>query len=75
MHAIRVHRYIDSETLQLPELKELIGKDVEIVVLEEPTLPPAQSTEKPDYSALAHIAGQDLIDPEVYKDLRAASMI
>lgn len=75
MHAIRIHRYIDSETLRLPELKELIGKDVEIVVLEEPTSSPGQSTEKRDYSALAHIAGQGLIDPEVYKDLRAASMI
>jgi len=75
MHAIRIHRYINSETLQLPELKELIGKDVEIVVLEEPTSPPRQSTEKRDYSALAHIAGQGLIDPEVYKELRAASMI
>ena len=75
MHAIRIHRCVDSETLQLPELKELIGKDVEIVVLEEPTSPPRQSTEKRDYSALAHIAGQDLIDPEVYKDLRAARMI
>ena len=75
MHAIRIHRYINSETLQLPELKELIGKDVEIVVLEEPTSPPQQSTEKRDYSALAHIAGQGLIDPDVYKELRAASMI
>ena len=75
MHAIRIHRCVDSETLRLPELKELIGKDVEIVVLEEPTSPPRQSTGKRDYSALAHIAGQGLIDPEVYKELRAASTI
>jgi hypothetical protein len=74
MHAIRIHRCVDSDTLRLPELRELIGKEVEIVVLEEPTSPPRLSTEKPDYSALARIAGQGLIDPEVYKELRAASM-
>ena len=75
MRAIRIHRCIDSETLQLPELKELIGKEVEIVVLEEPNSPPRQSAEKRDYSALAQIAGQGLVDPEAYKNLRAASMI
>jgi hypothetical protein len=35
MNAIRVKAHIDSETLRLPELKPLIGKDVEIIVLEE----------------------------------------
>jgi hypothetical protein len=75
MHAIRIRRCIDSETLRLPELKGLVGKEVEIVILEEPTLPLRQSTEKRDYSALARIAGQGLIDPEAYNDLRAANMI
>ena len=36
MNAIRIKRHLDSETLRLPELKPLIGKDVEIIVLEEP---------------------------------------
>ena len=35
MNAIRIKAHIDSETLRLPELKPLIGKDVEIIVLEE----------------------------------------
>ena len=39
MRVIRVRRRVDSETLQLPELRELIGKDVEILVLEEPATP------------------------------------
>jgi hypothetical protein len=73
MQAIRVHRYIDSETLQLPELRELIGKEVEIVVLEEPA--ETSSTGRRDYSALDEIAGKDLIDPEAYRENRAASMI
>ena len=35
MNAIRIKRHLDSETLRLPELKPLIGRDVEIIVLEE----------------------------------------
>lgn len=70
MHAIRIRRHVESETLCLPELKELISKEVEIVVLEEPTLSPQQSSEKRDYSALAHIAGQGLIDPQAYREHR-----
>jgi hypothetical protein len=37
MNAIRIHKTIDSETLHLPELKPLIGRTVEIIVLEEDT--------------------------------------
>ena len=33
---VRVRRHIDSETLHLPELKAMIGKDVEITVREQP---------------------------------------
>jgi hypothetical protein len=73
MQAIRIHRYIDSETLQLPELRALIGKEVEIVVLEEPAQASATGTR--DYSALDEIAGRDVIDPEAYRENRAASMI
>ena len=75
MRVIRVHRRIDSETLQLPELREFIGKEVDILVLEEPPSGAQQSVGGWDYSALARIAGQDIIDPEAYKELRAASMI
>jgi hypothetical protein len=35
MNAIRIHRKLESETLHLPELKPLLGKNVEIVVQEE----------------------------------------
>ena len=37
MNAVRIHRTLDSEILHLPELRGLIGKSVEIIVLEEPT--------------------------------------
>ncbi|HEY7311129.1 MAG TPA: hypothetical protein VH643_17320 [Gemmataceae bacterium] len=35
MNAIRIRKTIDSETLHLPELKPLLGRTVEIIVLEE----------------------------------------
>jgi hypothetical protein len=35
MHVIRLRKRIESETLHLPELKDLIGKTVEILVREE----------------------------------------
>ena len=35
MNAIRIRRTIDSETLTVPELRGLIGREVEIIVLEE----------------------------------------
>jgi hypothetical protein len=74
MNVIRIRTRIESDTLHLPELREMIGKDVEILVLEEVSSSGASSSQK-DCSALVEIAGKDLIDPEVYKGLRAASMI
>jgi uncharacterized protein (DUF433 family) len=35
-NVVRVRRHLESETLHLPELKAMIGKDVEITVREEP---------------------------------------
>ena len=40
MNAIRIRRKLDSETLYLPELKSLVGQNVEIIVLEELAGPP-----------------------------------
>ena len=36
MNAIPIRRKLESDTLHLPELKPLLGKTVEIIVLEEP---------------------------------------
>jgi hypothetical protein len=35
MNAIRVRKKIDSDTLHIPELRSMIGRDVEIIVLED----------------------------------------
>lgn len=52
MNAIRVRKKIDSDTLHIPELRSMIGRDVEIIVLEE------QSAATP--SAL------DQVDPQAF---------
>ena len=37
MNAIRINRRLDSHVIDLPELAHLVGKRVEIIVLEEGT--------------------------------------
>ena len=47
MNAIRFNRHLDSVMLRLPELKPLIGKDVEIVVTEKARARAKPEKEKP----------------------------
>ncbi|MDB5322400.1 MAG: hypothetical protein JWN40_4031 [Phycisphaerales bacterium] len=35
MNAIRIRKKIDSETIHIPELRPMIGQEVEIIVLED----------------------------------------
>jgi hypothetical protein len=49
----------------------MIGKRVEIIVMEEAAEPASQG----DLSLLDAAAGKDLIDPDALKQLRDASMI
>lgn len=44
MEAIRIKTRVESETLVIPVPKEMIGKEVEIIILFEPEddLPPRQ---------------------------------
>jgi hypothetical protein len=39
MNAIRIRKRLDSETLHLPELRPLLGRTVEIIVLEDEQTP------------------------------------
>ncbi len=39
MNAIRIDRRLDSQVLDLPELAPLVGKRVQIIVLEEEAVP------------------------------------
>lgn len=71
MKPIHIRRYLDSETLTLPELKPLIGKTVEIIIREE--IPTVRG--KGPYDAFFALAGQQVVDLDAYKEIRAASMI
>ncbi|MBI1903818.1 MAG: hypothetical protein HYS13_22165 [Planctomycetia bacterium] len=70
---IRIQKKIESETLHIPELQPLIGKTVEIIVVEEAAPPGAPAG--PPYAAFFALAGQDAVDPEAYQRLRAASQV
>lgn len=67
MNAIRIHKVIDSETLHLPELKPLIGKAVEITVVEEQ---PVRRWTEQDWQEFFAKNGTDFVDPEAYKQQR-----
>ncbi len=57
---------LQSDTLKLPELQPLIGKKVEIIIREIPHLAgPANP-----WDSLQSLAGQDLVDPDAYRQLR-----
>jgi hypothetical protein len=57
MNAIRIRKQLNSETLHLPELRPLLGRTVEIIVLEEgpmPLITPGTG----DWAAFARLAGE-----------------
>ena len=56
MNAVRIRCRLESDTLHLPELKPLIGKTVEIIVLEEPM--PAVTPETGDWAAAEKAADE-----------------
>jgi hypothetical protein len=66
MNALRIHTRIDSDTLRLPELRALIGQDVEIIVLA--TGPVRAGDDR--WNALQSAAGKNLVDPNVYREYR-----
>lgn len=70
MTAIKIHRHIDSETLHLPELRAMLGKDVEIIVIEKPRV-----TGKKNLEAFFELAGKIDIDEEAFWKLREISKL
>lgn len=73
LQAVRIRRTIDSETLTLPELRPWIGRSVVILVVEDEATSPAPPVATAAYDEFFSLAGQDLVDPDAYKRLRAAS--
>jgi hypothetical protein len=59
MNALRIRTHVDSETLHLPDLKQMIGKDVEIIVLVEPPDSPIPKRKRTPGSAKGMISMSD----------------
>ncbi len=70
MTAIKIERHLDSETLHLPELKGLVGRDVEITVIEKPRAP-----RKSDLSKLFELAGKIDLDEDAIREMREKSKL
>ena len=70
MNAIRIRKHIESDTLVLPELRSLIGKDAEIIVLVDDGTGAANGR---DLSAFFEAAERCPVDPEALDELRDAS--
>ncbi|MFA7237397.1 MAG: hypothetical protein WC058_11075 [Phycisphaeraceae bacterium] len=66
---VSIRKHLDSQTVDLPEAASLIGKDVRIIIVEEPTARPPR-----DLSALNRLAGQIDMDFDAIDDLRRRSV-
>ena len=62
---VSIRKHLSSETIHLPEAAALVGKDVHIIIVEEPS--PRQPR---DLSELDRLAGKIDLDYEAIEDLR-----
>lgn len=67
--SISVHTHLRSATIHLPEAAALVGKEVRIIVVEEP-----QSRPPRDLSALDRLAGKIDLDYHAIENLRRRSI-
>lgn len=66
---VSIRTHLHSDTIHLPELAEFVGKDVHIIVTEEP----ANSALR-DFTALDRLAGRIDLDFDAIDDLRRRSV-
>jgi hypothetical protein len=64
MEAVRIKKKIESETLHLPILKQIIGKDVEIIMLIEPEKKYRRKDRQTDWRAKMKIQPKLLVEPD-----------
>ena len=69
MNAIKIHTHLKSDTVHLPELRPMVGKDVEITVREETAVPQS------DLSAFFEAAKNPPVDLDAVAELREISKI
>jgi len=68
MAAIHILKQIDSETLYLPELRPLLGRTVEITIVDKAQKP---ATTLEDWEKFFRDNGTDFVDPNVFAEHRA----
>jgi hypothetical protein len=84
MNAIRVLRHIDSDHVHIPELREMLGRDVEITivprVIEDPSVETVETflgsalhRPAPSAEELAELRAMGETDPAVAAALRMAA--
>lgn len=66
MTEIHLTQELQSDTLTLPQLQPLIGRTVEIIIRDLSAAPCAPES----WDALQALAGQDLVDPDAFHELR-----
>ena len=66
---VSFHTHLRSETVHLPQAAALVGKDVRIIIVEEPT-----NRGPRDLSALDRLAGKIDLDYDAIDDLRRRSV-
>lgn len=71
MKPIRVHGKLESSLLDSPELADLRGRIVDLVVFDAGT----SGNGAPDLSVLDEIAGKGVMDENAVADLRRASIL
>lgn len=73
MNAQKIHIHVESDTVTIPELKEFIGRDVELIVLEVPKTDTFEK--KNSYSILKGLKNSGIGNLEELEELRKSSML
>ena len=74
MNAVRIRKKIESDTINLPELRPMIGREVEIIVLDDQPAPPVDER-LPDVGKLRALATGIDFDYEAFERLREISKL
>lgn len=74
MNAVRIRKGLESDTLHLPELRPMLGKDVEIIILEDSAAATA-SNGRPDIAKLRQLASEIDFDFDAFEHLRKISTL
>ena len=74
MQAIKLFVDVDSEDIHIPELKQFMGKRIEMIILEVTTVKPDEDKSK-DMKKFFDAAGKIKIDKESINQLREISKL